>query len=306
MYIVQRNTLTETLTLTGKIEAEEKATLQFQSAGRLSWVGVKEGDSVKKYQGIASLDQRELQKKIERYLNTYSKARWTYDQTKDENEELTSSGLTEELRSKASRLIDQAQFDLNNAVLDVEMQTLAKEYAYLYTPINGIVIRADVTQAGVNIIPTQAQFEIVNPETMYFSVNADQTEVVKLWESQQGEIILDAYPDKTLFGDIYDISFTPKQGESGTVYEVKIHLDDSVAQYRLGMSGDITFTLREAPNVIAIPSAYIVSENDKNYVEKKIGDKKKRVEITLGSEVDGEVEIVQGLDEGDVIYEIKK
>src|SRR3989338_290338 len=61
-YTVSRETLKDSLILSGKIDATEKVDLHFQSAGRLAWVGVKEGDLVKKYQGIASLDQRQLQK----------------------------------------------------------------------------------------------------------------------------------------------------------------------------------------------------------------------------------------------------
>ena len=51
-YMVTKATLKNTLNLSGKIDASEKATLGFQTAGRLAWVGVKEGDYVKKGQGI--------------------------------------------------------------------------------------------------------------------------------------------------------------------------------------------------------------------------------------------------------------
>ena len=60
-YKIKREDIREILTLSGEIDAEEKATLKFQTSGRLSWVGVKEGDYVKKYQSLASLDKRELQ-----------------------------------------------------------------------------------------------------------------------------------------------------------------------------------------------------------------------------------------------------
>ena len=38
---VKRHDVKETLTLSGKIDAMEKATLKFQTSGKLSWVGVK-------------------------------------------------------------------------------------------------------------------------------------------------------------------------------------------------------------------------------------------------------------------------
>src|SRR3989344_6512971 len=60
-YTVKRQTLRDDLSLSGEIDAEEKTVLRFQTSGKLSWVGVKEGDQVKKYQTVASLDQREVQ-----------------------------------------------------------------------------------------------------------------------------------------------------------------------------------------------------------------------------------------------------
>src|SRR3989344_2912816 len=63
-YTVKRQTLSDDLSLSGEIDAEEKTVLRFQSSGKLSWVGVKEGDYVKKYQTVASLDQREVQENL--------------------------------------------------------------------------------------------------------------------------------------------------------------------------------------------------------------------------------------------------
>ena len=63
-YKIKKQNLKESLTFSGEINANEKVTLRFQTSGRLSWVGVKEGDFVKKYQTIASLDQREVKKKL--------------------------------------------------------------------------------------------------------------------------------------------------------------------------------------------------------------------------------------------------
>ena len=63
-FVVKKQDLEESLTLSGKVDADEHAVLRFQTSGMMSWVGVKEGDYVKKYQGLATLDQRELQKTL--------------------------------------------------------------------------------------------------------------------------------------------------------------------------------------------------------------------------------------------------
>lgn len=293
---VKRQNLTETLSISGKIDATESASLRFQTSGMLAWVGVKEGDTVKKYQTVASLDKREIKQRLDKYLNSYLDTRWDFEQTKDDNNRV--------LTTAVKRVLDQSQFTLNNAVLDVEIQNLALLFANLWTPIDGIVTKINSPQPGVNITPATAEFQIINPQSIYFSALADQTDVVKLKTSKEGVIIFDSYLDKEIKGTIFSISFTPKSGETGTVYEVKVSLpvDNSDYHYRMGMTGDIDFVVREKKNVLAVPYNMIKTESGKKYVLKQEGKSKVKTFITLGEEMDDLVEIKEGISEGDVIY----
>lgn len=304
-YKVKRTDLTETLSISGEIDALEKIDLKFQSSGMLVWVGVKEGDFVKKYQGIASLDKKELEMNLKKYLNTFLKYRWDYDQEKEDQDIKNIGNLSEDARREALRSLDKAQFDLNNAVLDVELKDLALKYSYLYTPIEGIVTSIDTPYAGVNITPATAVFKIVNPKTVYFSATADQTDVINLNKGKKGELILDPYPEEEIQGTVEDISFIPKAGETGTVYQVKIGFDNNNEdyRYRVGMTGDISFIIKEKKNVLSIPSAYLKKEKGEYYVVKLVDNKKEKTKIEIGEEIDGDVIIFSGLEEGDLIYD---
>lgn len=305
-YTIKRQNLKETLDLSGEIDSEEKVTLRFQSSGRLTWVGVKEGDYVKKYQGIASLDTQELQKNLKKYLNTYMSTRWDFETTKDEKDIKNIGGLNQDLREAALRTLDKAQFDLNNAVIDVELKNIALQYAYLYTPIEGIVVSVSSPYAGVNITPSQAEFIIINPKTIFFSATADQADVVKMREEMIGEIILDAYPDKSIQGVIKTISFIPKSGETGTVYRIKLNMniDNINYQYRHGMTGDISFVVKERNNVLSVPTNYLKTTNNKKSVFKKVNNQKVKTNVTIGEEIDGTTIITSGLNESDIIYDL--
>lgn len=302
-YTVRRDTLKDTISLSGQINADQDVTLHFQSSGMLSWVGVKEGDMVKKGQLIATLDKREIQKRLQKYLAHYTNTRLDFDQKQDDNKDSNILSLTDDQRRAALRLGDKSQNDLNSAVLDVEIQNLALEYANLVSPIDGIVVKADSPYAGVNITPTQAEFEIVNPNTLYFSALADQTEVIKLQPGKSGEIVFDAYPDIKNFGSINTISYIPKTGETGTVYEVKLAFNQYSSQYRLGMTGDVTFPLTEKTNVISVPTTYVLTEKDKKYVWKVTNGKKEKQYIKVGDVYDTATEVLSGLSEGDQIVE---
>ncbi len=70
----------------------------------------------------------------------------------------------------------------------------------------------------------------------------------------------------------------------------------------MGMTGDVNFVFKEIKNVLTVPEAYIKKDNGKYYVSMIVGGKLKDIEVTQGANVEGEVEIISGLNENDVIY----
>lgn len=303
-YKIKREDIREILTLSGEIEAEEKVSLKFQSSGRLSWVGVKEGDFVKKYQTLAVLDQRDIKNRLQKYLNTFVSQRLTFDQTKDDywNKQYD---LSESIRKSAERTLQDSQYDLNSSILDVELQSLSVEYSNLWTPIEGIVTHVSVPFAGINITPAGAEFEVVNPKTLYFSVAAEQGDVINLSEGMTGEISLDAFPEKKYKGELYYISFSPKTGETGTVYELRLKLDEKTMglPLKLAMTGDLDFLIKEEKNVLAAPSSFIKKDKKGNYVFVGSPAKKVKKYLEISNEIDGKYVITNGLMENEVIYD---
>ncbi|MFH1827258.1 MAG: efflux RND transporter periplasmic adaptor subunit [bacterium] len=296
-YTVKRQDLKESLSFSGDLNSEEKVTLRFQTSGRLNWVGVKEGDYVKRFQTVATLDQRELKKKLNKELRDYIKERSDFDQTIDDYEFVSGS--------YAKRVRDIAQADLDNTVLDVEIQNLAVEFSNLFTPIEGIVTSVASPYAGVNITPAQAEFVIINPNTIYFSAVIDQTELAGLKEGKEGVITLDAFPDDKIKTEIKTISFTPIVGESGTSYEAKMELDldNTNYKYKVGMTGDVEFILRDIKNTISVPSEFIKKQGSKKYIDVDVMGSKKKSYVTVGVTIDDLTQIKSGLKEGDVIYD---
>ncbi|MEK7458363.1 MAG: hypothetical protein AAB612_02680, partial [Patescibacteria group bacterium] len=73
----QQRTIEQVLEVSGKVDAHEKASLKFLAGGKITYVGAKIGDQVKKWQTIASIDKNDLQKNLTKYLNTYSIERST-------------------------------------------------------------------------------------------------------------------------------------------------------------------------------------------------------------------------------------
>lgn len=296
---VQRGDLQQTLLLSGEIKARQDTKLKFQTAGQLATLNVKTGDVVKKGQLVAALDQRELQKKFRKELNDFKTTRWDFDQDKDDAKD---KAITDAMR----RVLDQSQFTLDNAVLDVEIQNISLEFAHLSSPIQGIVINTGNFQPGVNVTAADIIAEIVNPDSLYFALTADQTEVTNIHNGMSGKLTLDAYTDEPVSGTIANVNFSPEQDETGTVYGVEFEFGNSSNQnlrYRIGMTGDVVFILQEKKNVLYIPTEYLKNDNQGDYVFVMKNNKKEKYYITKGMETDTSVEIVKGLNQGDLIYD---
>lgn len=302
IYTVAPNSIEDTLTLTGRIDADQIANVRYLAAGKLTWVGVEEGEIVEQGQALASLDQRELQKRMEKSLNTYKTVRNQFDQTDDNNEDW--GAYEPEVADQMRRLIDNAQQNLENSVLDVEIQHLAMEYATITSPIAGLVTQVNTPYAGANVAPSEVGFQVINPTTTYFSATADQAEVVKLSEGLTGEIVLDSFPEVDLSGTISDIAFTPKENEVGTVYEIEISLLDPsiLGRLRMGMTGDITFVTTQVEDVISIPTEYLkITEEGEDYVLLLENDEITEQPITIGLDAGEYLEVTDGLSVGDQI-----
>lgn len=293
--------LSDTLKLAGSIDALSVANLHFQTAGQLTWVGVKVGDSVKKYQALASLDRRQLQKQIELQSNNYKTALSQFLDTESKYQETKDKYLlTDEIR----RILERNQNQLNSSVVNYELSELAARYSTLTTPIAGVVTKIDEPAAGVNITPT-ATFQVIDPNSLFFSTELDQEDLSRVDLGLPAVISLDSYSNLDIGSSVSYISFAPIPGQSNIVYQVRFNLntlDNQDLKLRLGLTGDATITLSTLPQVLTIPLEALVSENDAYFVWKKIKNNTyTKTPITTGLETDKLVEVKSGLSPNDQI-----
>jgi len=297
---VERKTLTKTISASGKVTSEREVNLKFQTSGEMVWVGVKEGDTVKKWQAIASLDKRELQKRFQKYANDYLGERGDFEQTQDDYQETRDRKL---VTDTIQRTLDKAQYDLNKSVLDYEIADLAVKFATIYSPIDGIVTQVDIPVAGVNITPATATFTVTDPSAVVFSANADEVDVGQIRLGQEATITLDAYPDEEFRGKIEKINFTAVgTSGGGTAYPVTVALTQNEdLKFKVGMNGDLGVVTATREGVLAISGSAIFAREDKKYVWLVTGGKATKKEVKVGLETDDESEIIEGLGENDRI-----
>lgn len=301
-FTVKNASIKETFELSGKVVAGTSSTLRFNAGGLITYLGAKEGDSVKKWQTLASVDTRQLQKTIEQKLNLYAIQRGTFDQTIDDNDNSVPTG---DLGRTLTRLLEKNQYQLDNTVKDVEYLDLSNKLSKLTSPINGILVHSPIDVSNVSVTATDT-WVVVDPTSLYFSADLDETDLKRVSVGQKVIITLDAYPGRNFDSQIVSIAYSPKETSAGTTYEVKLALpQDILSELRLGLNGTAAIILSEKDSVKVLPSSALSGSNGSTTVLVKSGKKYETKKVETGIENDGMVEIVSGLGENDHVY-VKK
>jgi RND family efflux transporter MFP subunit len=296
---VKKETLVKKVNVSGLIDAKQKAVLRFAAGGKVVYLGAKEGEFVKKWQTIAKIDSRDLQKRLQQDLNSYFNERMDFEQGSDDRRDIAPT-------NKLNRTGQKEQKDLENTVLTVEIQDIAIRNTVLTTPIEGILVGLPTTVTGVNLSPTDT-FEIIDPSSLVFKAAVDEADISSIKRGQKASIELDAYPDQPLTATVSAIAYRSSQTSKGTVFVVELPIVNDyqypiLERYRLGMNGDVDITVNTKENVLSIPLDTISEHDNKKFVKRRSGENSaEEVEIKTGLETDDVVEVTSGLKEGDEI-----
>lgn len=292
----KRAKIAKVLDVSGTVNAKQKARLRFLSGGKVVYLGAQQGDKVKKWQSIATIDRATLQKQQDQLLNKYMQERWDWEQVVDTTKD--KSITTSEQRAK-----DKDQWDLTNKVIDVEIQNIAIKNTVLTAPFDGILTISPTAVSGVQLTAAD-YFEVVNPDSIYFSAVVDEADIGKVSVGQAAELTLDAFADETYTTQVRDISFTSIVGDNGTAFAVEFPLavQSFKQQVRLGMNGDVKIILDERDDALTIPLSATKNRDNRIYVDvKKTDGTTEEREITIGIESDEAVEVLSGLTEQDFV-----
>lgn len=296
---IKKGDLQEELILSGEVDAVNYAKLSFETSGKIVYVGVTEGEKVNKGRLISKLDSTVLNSNYQIAMSNLriydATAQNVLDQVKDNSNDET-------FAQKDQRTTAEANKDKAYEAVIVAKRNL--DGASLYAPFSGIVTYLAHPFVGVYTTLGAVEAEIIDPNTMYFDVLADQTEVTKLSVGQKVEIVLDPFEDKTFEGKISNISFVPKIGESGSVYSIKIsfvNVDLLKSQFKMSMTGDAKFVVSEKKDVLYIPNNFVKQDKDGRFV--KVTSKGEKKYIETGIESEEYTEIIGDITEGQMIYD---
>ena len=294
---VSRGELVESVSTSGSVKADQYSALTFASGGLVKWVGVTVGQKVVKGQAIAQLDAIPLNSVYEQALNNYRNYQAIAENVLDT---VKGHDSDETLTQKATRTT--AEVNRDNAYNSLLAAQDNLKNATIYAPFIGIVDSAIPSSPGINVLPGAANYTIVNPASVYFDAEVEETDLPRVSVGQIVDIKLDAYPDATFSGVVTNIgmvAFTSTTG--GNAYHIRVSLPDNTnMKFKIGMGGDVDIIFNKIENTLMVPVSAVVTDSTDYVWTIKLG-RAKKVAVEVGGENNDEIEIKSGLTEGQTV-----
>ncbi len=307
---VVQGEIREVVEASGRIKAKDSASLTFPAASKIVWLGAKEGDHVRKYQAVASVDKREVEKTVKKKLLDYMSTRWDFEQTSDDHEvkgrALNAIGLSDAER----RVLEKSQFGLDQSVLDYEIATLSLEQAALISPIEGTLIDDGGVHIGerLSVADTATrQLKIVNLQSLYYQAEIDEADYSKIKEGMKARITLDSFPDATMSGVVRVIGKEGiKKTGGGIQIMVEVALDNLPPTLIPELTGDIELIQTEKTNVLVVDKKFVTTKEGAYSVQMMKNGKLETVPVTIGIIGSKQMEITSGVSAGDEVVVVAK
>lgn len=314
-----------TLTASGYLVAQRRASLASKASGRLVYLGVREGSRVKAGDLLARLDSRDVSAQLDASNANITLARGNLAQAQAELRDANSAlERARELVAKnfaspatldtatarqqrAQAAADSMQAALKASEFTASAAQAARDETSIYAPFDGVVVTKNANVGDV-ITPFNAAAEskgavltLADLGTLEAEVDVSESNLGKVSAGQPCEIVLDALPDERFAGQV--VSIVPTVDRAKATVKVKVRFDALDPRFLPDMSVRVSFLSRAAsdderkPRLI-VPKAAVQS----GQVWKLDAENRAQpVSVKTGRQTDSSIEIMDGLAAGDTV-----
>jgi membrane fusion protein (multidrug efflux system) len=277
----------------GTLEANESVMIRPEIPGLITRVLFTEGQAVEKGMVLIELDDSELQAHVADADAQLKIARLTYDRM------MQLTGNQNPFVSEQQ--IDQAISSLGTAKANYALYQTRLAKTRIRAPFAGYVGIRRISP-GDYVQPGQDLINLEDLHTLKIDFKVPETFLTRLSIGQRVEIITDADPEHPFKGDIYVLD--PRVDSSSRAVRVRARVPNGGGILRPGLFANVNLTLGEHAGALLVPEEAVIPQRDKNFVY-RVQDRTARwTEVALGMRQGGQVQVLDGLHEGDTIIRV--
>jgi RND family efflux transporter MFP subunit len=305
------------LTASGYIVAQREASVSSKGTGVLVYLGVVEGDKVKKGQIIARLDDRDIVAQLDEAkssLQLYKAQMNEIQNNFNREKELFSRGLS------SQQTLDQAESAYKSLLANIDIAEariraaeVALENMIIRAPFDGTVLTKNaevgeiVAPFGASTTSRAAVVTIADMNSLMVETDVSESNIEKIKQDLDCEIILDANPGKSYRGYVFKI--VPTADRSKATVLVKVAFRNYDSRVLPEMSAKVSFLSEKSKEeedmtpVLTAPLSAVEDIDGKKIVYVVVDDAAVQKEISTGRLFGSYVEVTSGLSEGDKIID---
>jgi HlyD family secretion protein len=304
------------LTASGYVVAQVKAAVASKGTGRLEFLGVEEGDKVKKGAIIARLEDadmlaalRQAQASLGVAQADREDARLTLERVK----RLQSTGMAPQADlDAATARFGRVEATISMAQAAVSAAEVALENTRIRAPFDGTVLtkNADVGEVVAPFASAAssrgAVVTMADMSSLQVEADVSESNIIRVTPGQPCEIVLDAYPDKHYPGVVHKIVPTADRAKATVLTKIAFTSRDE--RVLPEMSAKVMF-LSEEPKVkenanipvLTVPLSSVVERGGKRVVLTIAEQAVVESPVVLGEPMGDRIVIREGLTAGDRI-----
>jgi HlyD family secretion protein len=186
---------------------------------------------------------------------------------------------------------------LEGKVADAET---AMAEATLVAPFDGVVDEVKVAP-GATVSAGTELVTIFSASSFYVLARVNEIEIAQLRAGQDAQLTFDALGGQVLAGQLGEIPSFGTYQNGLTVFDVKVAFDAGELPLRAGMSANVNVPLFRKEDVLIIPAMAVQRDADGPFVIVVEGRRTERRTIRLGITDGINIEVVEGLEKGEVV-----
>jgi RND family efflux transporter MFP subunit len=304
------------LTASGYVVARRKAAVASKGTGTLVYLGVDEGDKVKKGQVIARLEDSDVAAARDRARENLHMAEADLNDAK-QNLERMRTLLKRELVAQAEYDIADGRYTrvvatIDSAKFGLKEAEVAVDNTRIVAPFDGTVLKknADVGEIVAPLAGAAssraAVVTIADMSSLEVDADVSEANITRVSAEQPCEITLDAYPQQRYPGYVTKIVPTADRAKATVLVKIKFRQYDQKVLPE--MSAKIAFlpagtgsSAAETKVLLTVPAAAVATRNGRSVVYQIRDEHAVEVPVTVGQKLAGLVEIKSGLKDGDKV-----
>lgn len=313
---IEKLTITETVSATGKIQPEIEVKLSSEVSGEIIELPIKEGQQVEKGDLLVKINPDIIQAGLKRSEAALQNVKAGLQQAEaslkeaklsyERNKELFEKGVISKSEwDRAVSAFEVAEATKKSAYYNVKSAQATVNEAKdnlnrtsIYAPRSGTISKLSV-ELGERVVGTQqmAGTEIVrvaNLNNMEVEVDVNENDIVKVQIGDSTIVEVDAYLKKEFKGLVTEIANTAENSLSAdqvTNFKVKVRIleesykdllegkPDNYSPFRPGMTATVDIITEKREQTIGVPISAIVIKNDTTSTKGKVIKDEEKQEV---------------------------